>query len=475
MRDVEKFYDVAIVGGGPAGLSVGSELSKLGHRVLVIEKGRIGDTNRSWIIPGSIIKKLDADVQKYAYNGVRRFLEYTPDMEIKWDSVAPWDSEERWKCYPYIDQRGILTHWAKVIRESGCHVVENCAYIDYAINDGKVILKAVSSEDGNCHRDYEARLLIDASGYSSEIVKKNRIDRKDYFWWSVYGYDIEFDDIETLKHPGSLGNMKVGDYMLWQSFKDVPMDTESTLSQLRPIMEYEVLDEKRIFVFILYYCKNIVEKDYMKNQFNYILREEESIKAFQQGKLIKERFGWYPSNGLSQRIARDRVAFIGDAGCWTIPAGWGMSFILNNYKIYAENIGKALKKDELDQNTLNKCTLFNQRRKYEIVMDKVVLHFLAFAKPQIIDRFTKCVIDAFGGGRLETMFCLQMNERESIETLKVVLKEFNLKELFPIIKDENDYLLLLDVAKEFVESGIVDKVRKFLGIEEESAGFEFEK
>lgn len=475
MENNGRAYDVAIVGGGPAGLSIGSELSKKGHRVLLIEKGKIGETNRSWIVPGSIIAKLDPDVQEYAYNGVKRFLEYTPNLEIKWDAVAPWNSEEKWKCYPYINQEGILKHWAKLIRENGSETIENCTYIDYVADDGIVTLRTVSSEGESLHRDYKAKLLIDASGYSSEIAKKNRINRKGYFWWSVYGYEIDFSDIRNLKHPGNLGNMRVGDYMLWQSFKDMPMNCNSTLSELRPIMEYEVLDEKRVFVFILFFCENIVDKDFMKKQFDFILHNEESIKSFKEGKLIKERFGWYPSNGLSQRIAKDRVAFVGDAGCWTIPAGWGMSFILNNYKIYAENISKLIKEDRLDEEALNKATSFGQRKKYEIIMDKVVLHFLAFATPSLIDRFTKVVIDSFGGERLEKMFCLQMNEKDSIETLKVVLKEFELKELLSVMKDENDYLLLLDLAKEFGETVIIDKIRGFLGMKQEDAGFEFER
>jgi len=475
MGNDKKIYDVVIVGGGPAGLSVGAELSKIGHKVLLVEKGKIGKTDRSWIVPGSIIAKLDPDVQEYAYNGVKRFFEYTPNMEIKWDAVAPWKSEEKWRCYPYINQEGILNHWADTIRENGSETIENCTYIDYKVEDEIVTIRTVSSEGTDCCKDYEAKLLIDASGYSSEIAKKNRINRKGYFWWSVYGYEIDFSDVRDLKHPGNLGNMEVGDYMLWQSFKDMPMDRSSTLSELRPIMEYEVLDEKRVFVFILFFCENIVEKDFMKEQFEYILQNEESIKSFKEGNLARERFGWYPSNGLSQKVAKDRIAFVGDTGCWTIPAGWGMSFILNNYKIYAKNISELLKENRLDKQALNKATSFGQRKKYEIIMDKVVLHFLAFATPNLIDRFTKVVIDSFGGERLETMFCLQMSEEEAIETLKVVLKEFELKELLSVMKDENDYILLLDLAKEFGETVIIDKIRNFLGKKKEDAGFEFEK
>ena len=44
----EKIFDVVIVGGGPAGLSVGAELAKKGHKVAVIEK----ELPEQLIVPG---------------------------------------------------------------------------------------------------------------------------------------------------------------------------------------------------------------------------------------------------------------------------------------------------------------------------------------------------------------------------------------------------------------------------------------
>lgn len=469
----ETVYDAIIIGGGPGGLSIGSELVGRGHKIIVVEKNEIGNTDRAWIVPGSIISELDNETQKFAYNGVKRFLEYTSGIEIKWDAFAPWKSEEKWKCYPYIKQKEILSYWAKKIRDNDSQVLENTFYIDSIINKDGVLVKCVNTKENNGTINIKGKMIIDASGYSSQLVKQKKINRKEFFWWSVYGYELEFENIADLKHPGDLGTMKIGDYMLWQSFSDFPMNNRETLSELRPIMEYEVLDDKTVFVFILYYCDELIDKDFMKNQFDTLLKNEESIKSFSKGKKSKERFGWYPSSGIVQKMSKDRVAFVGDAGCWTIPAGWGMSFILQNYKKYAENLSQNIKKDKLLAKDLNKAVTFNTKEKYEVLMDKLVLHFLSYAKPELIDKFTKTVFDAFGGERLEIMFCLQMTKKESLETMLVVMKKFKFKELFGIFHNFRDYILVLEVMGLFLISGLIDIIRKIFRIKPENAGFKY--
>lgn len=67
-----EMFDVVIVGGGPAGLSIGSELSAR-FKVLVLEKGDAGKTDRFWFVPPDVI---DEKVKPFTYNGVSRFLHY---------------------------------------------------------------------------------------------------------------------------------------------------------------------------------------------------------------------------------------------------------------------------------------------------------------------------------------------------------------------------------------------------------------
>lgn len=461
-------YDVAIVGGGPAGLSVGAALAKSGQRVVVVERGKIGATDRAWIVPGSILAAADPQVQSFAYNGVRRFLEHTPSLSVCWDATAPWSSEQRWKCYPYIQQTELLQHWAAEIRNAGSTVLETTAYLDHLATDDFVRLRMQGGQ--SC----TARLLLDASGFQSALAQKEQLSRDGYFWWSVYGYELEYSSIEELNHPGKLGAMKVGDYMLWQSFGESPLDSRSTLSTLRPIMEYEVLDEHTVFVFILFFAPQTVEKSFIKNTLDDLLQRDPDLQMFAGGRIARERFGWYPSGGLSQRQAKDRIAFIGDAGCWTIPAGWGMSFILQNYRQYAATISRLLAVDALDAQQLNEAATFTVRQRYEISMDKVVLHFLAYADSALIDRFTRTMLDAFGGEMLETMFCLQLDEQQSIAALKQVLQSFSLSELAEILRREQEPELLLEVLAEFAESALIDGLRRLFGEKPLAAGFSFQ-
>lgn len=471
--DSNIIYDAIIIGGGPAGLSVGAELAKKGQKILIVEKNVAGKTDRAWIVPGYIISKLEPDVQQYAYNGVSRFLEHTTTFEVEWDTVGPWDVEEKWKTYPFINQEGILTHWVNILKQNESHVLDHCIYLDHKYEDNLVVVKTGSTSGEINHKEYKGRLLLDASGFNSDLAKKERISRDGYFWWSVYAFDIEFDDISKLDHPGDLGKMKVGDFMLWNSFEDVPMQNDSTLSQLRPIMEYEVLDEKRIFVLILYFLDEVVTKEYMKTTLQNLIQYEDSIKAFKSGKIVKDRFGWYPSAAISQQISKDKIGFIGDAGCWTIPAGWGMSFILDNYVKYAERINKALNEDKLDKKTLDAAVNLQIREKYEILMDKVVLHFLSYAKPNIINKFTKIMKDKFGGGMLETMFCLQMTEEQAIKVMIEIWKNFTWEDLRSINLPKEDIWMIGEAALYFGESFINTLTRKLLGKKPEKTGFEF--
>lgn len=430
MSELQK-YDVIIVGGGPAGLSVGSELSKE-LKILVLEKGVVGVTTKSWFDPKDIVFK-NEDIVPYTYGGVTRYLTNT-------FTGTPFDWQaKQFDRYPYIQEKEILLYWKNCILQNGSQILENCQYEDHVVQKDKVVVEASAGT-------FEAKLLIDASGVDSLVLDKYEIENPNYYWWSVYG--------AIGKHPGGVKNMKVGDYMLWQTFKDTNADPNTSLRGGRPVFEYEILDENTSFTLILYLRKDRISLDFMKKEFEHIIRDESTTANFHDIEITEYKYGWYPSGGLTQRVARDRVDFIGDAGCWTTPCGWGMGYILNNYKVYSKSLIELVKEDKLDQHSLYHLVSMHTYDKEQILLDQLITHFLSNASAEQLDKF----IDLFREIDpliCEKIFTLRVTINELKQVLRVVLKNFTLEELVKIIPHE-DYKYVVELGAYTIVDAIKD-------------------
>jgi hypothetical protein len=431
-------FDVIIVGAGASGLATGSELSK-DLKVLVIDrKEKISHTTKSWFIPNFMWQEGEAkDAYDAAmYPGVNHFVTKTLNVHSGWDAKLKGG-------YCYIDEHKLLSYWGGIIQENGkkngSAYKLKTHYHDHMVQNGEVILY---TSDGN----YKCKLMIDASGAHSMIQKKYEI-KKDYYWWSVYGgiFDLPKDFYVNER------KVQYADYMLWAVFKDTNVDPNTPLQKGRPVLEYEVLDKdnKTIFIFILWLRQAKVPEEEMQNEFEYIMKHEEILTPFRKnGNVQKPReskWGWYPSGGLSQHVARDHVAFIGSTGCWTTPCGWGMGYILHHYKEYSRGVVQVIKNYDYDKNALNQKKLEKLLRidlyqRYEIILDQLIVHLLSNADAHIIDKcitFFSCPDKSPLGenGRLlvEKVFTLTVTHAEVIYLLENALKMFTIREIIRII------------------------------------------
>ena len=437
-------YDVIVLGAGPAGMSIASELSATLNVLVLDSKKEMGQTTKSWLIPKIVIDSGDAqDTMPYMYNGVKRFTTKTfGGAEVTWDAI---------QTYYYCHEPKLLEYWGGIIQKNGSEVRLNCLYEDHAVEDDKVV---INTSEGQI----QGKMFVDASGGDSPVRKKYPF-KEDYYWWSVYGFVVDM--------PDGLGSMKNGDYMLWQTFRDTNVDAEASLAMGRPCFEYEILDEKTAFVFIFYLMKDKIDVETMKEEFMHILRKEESTKDFHTSVLGEEKWGWYPSGGPhSQELAADRVSFVGNAGCWTTPCGWGMSMTLANYKRYATRLAKAVANDQLRANDLKEFVKMSYHSDVQVLLDQVATHFLSFASASLLDQFIDIfsptgVLGEDGPLYCEKLFTMTLTEEDAMHMLVALVKNFDMAELLKVIPKE-DYLLIAKLAVEFVEEAVVDSIRGIL-------------
>ncbi len=174
------FYDVAVIGGGPAGATVAALLAQRGRRVVVFEKHR---HPRFHVGESLLPKNLPIFDRLGVADEVRAISLHKPGAEFV---SADYDTRQAFYFGDAIDPRpdhayqversrfdAILLRNA---RDKGAEVLEDTAVADVAFSEDAC---QVTVKGQGADAVYRARFLIDASGRDSLVARQQGARRRD--------------------------------------------------------------------------------------------------------------------------------------------------------------------------------------------------------------------------------------------------------------------------------------------------------
>ncbi|MCI0561891.1 MAG: NAD(P)/FAD-dependent oxidoreductase, partial [Nitrososphaera sp.] len=176
---MEENYDIAIVGGGPAGLSAAYSASKAGASVVLFEKDEaiahsVRTSGVTWI------DSMDGlGIPSSYYNPIKnyRFVSPSNDLVIRGSSPK--------SCV--LDVRGTYQHLAFLAAQAGAKIMVKSNVINVVRNEERIAGVKVSTPKGDL--TISSTLVVDASGFSSSVGRRAGIVGE----WKRYGVGAEYE------------------------------------------------------------------------------------------------------------------------------------------------------------------------------------------------------------------------------------------------------------------------------------------
>ena len=172
-------YDIAVVGGGPAGLSAAWAAAGAGAKVILFEKDEaiahsVRTSGVSWI------DSMDAlGIPAALYNPVSSYRFVSPSNDI-----AIFGSSPR-SCV--LDVRATYQHLAFMAAEAGAKIMVKSNVINIIKEGGRVAGVKASTPAGDV--EVKCPLVIDASGFSTSAARKAGLAGE----WRRYGVGAEYE------------------------------------------------------------------------------------------------------------------------------------------------------------------------------------------------------------------------------------------------------------------------------------------
>ena len=174
-------YDVAIVGGGPAGLSAAYSASKNGATVILFERDKsiahnIRTSGVSWI---DSMKKLE--IPEKLYNPIKNYRFVSPNNDIL---IKGFDYRS---CV--IDVRGLYQYLAFLAAKSGSEIWINSNVTHVSVPNDKGGMNALTVNTPKGTIEFKCKLIIDASGFNGFVSRK----LGDFSGWKRFGIGAEYE------------------------------------------------------------------------------------------------------------------------------------------------------------------------------------------------------------------------------------------------------------------------------------------
>jgi digeranylgeranylglycerophospholipid reductase len=326
MEEKEEKFDIAVVGGGPAGLSAAYAAAKSGAKVVLFEKDQsiahnIRTSGVTWI---SEMERLG--IPSKFYNPIQNYRFVSPSNDVLiTGSVSK-------SCV--LDIRATYQHLAFLAAKEGAELMVKSNVIDVIKDGHRVAGVKANTPKGNL--TVHSTLVIDASGFNTSVGRKAGVAGQ----WKRYGVGAEYecycDDIDNTTWVLMVGQ-KYSDAGYAWLFPISRNRVRIGVGVGRPESNAEPLEK----------LHKIMEKRF------------KPLDEVRQGKIqpLELHYGFIPNEGVRRSSIADGIIMVGDS------AGQSNPLVLEGIR-YAIEFGRLAGKvgaDSLSHNSDGESLLEYER------------------------------------------------------------------------------------------------------------------
>ena len=411
-------YDAIIIGAGPAGLSLASELSKK-HKILIIEKNKKIGTTKDWATEKKIVIKagLESCIGTTFRNPiVKTFTDNS--FKLKSEIVG-------------INELKLFKKFTSMIKQNDSKILLDCEYkgILRHKNENQI---AVKTSKGN----FKSNLLIDCLGVHSKLAKKYKI----------------FDNIFYCPVYGEVYDLKQGTYEVRLS---------DIFEKKRPITWFELtpLSTKQCVTYSFQFLSRFKDPLTLKGLHKSNIKKCHIGSKLKNKKCKKELYGVIPL-GIPNKHCVDNIFFFGDSSLIAGPTlTAGFTTIIQHYKKFAKHLSTKIKSKKFSEVDLEYS--FSEIEKINRTIQEIAASIITHATCEDIDSFFTAV-SKLPPRIVVDILMLRINLKQLKVFLGVMSRELGIKKFLSIIKKEK-FNFIAKGTFELIEEIIVEEIEEIKG------------